>query len=175
MASSTVSPFGTLGGSSTSSTIGAFGSSANRDTKAPGVASKTEEKPRVPAAEDAIKSAEKLGFASNTGSSSGFGALGKSPMSGFGSLAGGALTSFASGSGKGIAGTNDKALKPFGAAPDEEEDDGSEAEDEGVKSPQSEDSHPNKRFFAQNGKLCWSGMSTLANALKLKPVKRKRK
>ena len=120
-------------------------------------------------------SKDKLGFASNTGSSSGFGMLGKSPMSGFGSLTSGALTTFATSSSNNISGISDKANKPFGASPDEEEEEVSEAEDDGVKSPQSEDSHPNKRFFAQNGKPDNRALIQKANALQLKLVKRRKK
>ena len=118
----------------------------------------------------------KLGFTSNTGSSSGFGMLGKQPMKGFGSLSGDALKTFATGSGNSISGISDKANKPFGAAADEEEDQKSEPEDDKIKNPQSEENHADKRFFAQNGKHDGKfGLKTKADTAQLKLEKRKKK
>ena len=119
--------------------------------KEPNATSKITKSSNTAKASDVAGSGEKLGFTSNIGSSSGFGMLGKQPMNGFGSLSGDALKTFATGSGGGISGISDKTNKPFGAAPDEEDDGESEPEDDRIKSPQSEESHANKRFFAQNG------------------------
>ena len=95
--------------------------------------------------------------------SSGFGSLlggaGASPFgasgSGFGALAGGPkLSSFAGGGGPAITGLSGRAPKPFGAAPDEddeEEDYDEEGEAADVRSPVSDQDRKDPRFHEQEG------------------------
>ena len=90
------------------------------------------------------------------GSKTGFGgAFGGSFGSGFGGLVKGGISSFAGSGGSGITGLSDKPAKPFGAAEDEDEEDGSGSEDheEGdAKAQQIEEVKKDKRFYEQEGK-----------------------
>lgn len=149
------SPLGALGGSKSPSPFGSQASSIKSTPPIFGGPPKTKPSEGGFAA---FSSSGKSVFGNSStsglgGSKTGFGGtFGGSFGGGFGGLAKGGISSFAASGVSGITGLSDKPAKPFGAAEDEDEEDGSGSEDheEGdAKAQQIEEVRKDKRFYEQ--------------------------
>jgi Ran-binding protein 3 len=105
----------------------------------------------------ALGSSGKSTFGNASGFGGGFGA-GSAFGGGFGGLSKPAGSGFAAPGTSGITGLSDKPAKPFGAQEDDDEDsgsdDGDDHDDEDAKPHHVEEGGRDRRFYAQEGKLC---------------------